>query len=124
MKKVSESELKILQIIWQAGEPISIAGIIAELKKQDVQWAHRTVTTFLKRMEEKQVVAIEKRGIAYYYYPLVEKEEFTKNAAKKFLKTHFSNSLSHFLFAFTGDNDVSKEELEEIKKWTEKFQEK
>ena len=58
--KITEGQLKILNILWKAEKPICVSEILAELKKQDIHLAYRTVSTFVGQLEEKSAVAVSK----------------------------------------------------------------
>ena len=51
--KITEAQLKVLNVLWKAEKPICISEMITELKKQDIQWAYRTVSTFVGQLEQK-----------------------------------------------------------------------
>ena len=119
--KITEGQLKILNILWKAEKPICDSEILAELKKQDIHLAYRTVSTFVGQLEEKGAVAGIKDQMTFYYYPLIEEKDFRKNEAKNLIKKHFGGSLKGFLAAFTGDEDLTQQEIEDMKEWVDKL---
>ena len=119
--KITEAQLKVLNVLWKAEKPICISEMITELKKQDIQWAYRTVSTFVGQLEEKGAVAGIKDQMTFYYYPLIEEKDFRKNEAKNLIKKHFGGSLKGFLAAFTGDEDLTQQEIEDMKEWIDKL---
>ena len=119
--KITEAQLKVLNVLWKAEKPICISEMITELKKQDIQWAYRTVSTFVGQLEQKGAVAGIKDQMTFYYYPLIEEKDFRKGEAKNLIKKHFGGSLKGFLAAFTGDEDLTQQEIEEMKEWIDKL---
>lgn len=117
-QKPSDSELKILNILSASEKALSVAEIIELLKKDEIQWAYRTVSTFLNRLEKKGLVTYRKEGITFYYYPTIEECDIRKFEAKKFLTNYFKGSLKSFLSAFA-DEELTDEELKDIKDWAE-----
>ncbi len=121
-KKVTEAEYKVLEVLWAAKQAMSVKQIMAELEKKGTIWANRTVLVFLNNLEKKKAVGKLKEKITFYYYPIVAKEDFVKEASKNFLEKYFSGSLTSFLSAFTkNNNSVSKEELYQLQEWIDSF---
>ena len=120
-KKVSESELKVLNILLKSEAKLTVREIIAILESEGTKWATRTVSTFLERMERKGFVGHERRGITNYYYALVEDQVYRHKEAKSFLETHFDGSIRQFLTAFVEEGAVSDEALDEIREWIKEF---
>ena len=119
MKKitVSGSELKVLNILFDKKEPTSIPEILVELKKENIEWLNPTVSSYLKRLEKKGVVASIKKGVNRYFYTIVPKEQIENEDAKKIIDMQFQGSLVQFLSAFTSKTKLSKKEIEEIREW-------
>ena len=46
-KNASASEQKVLSILLNSQEKMTVKQILAELEKEDIIWAVRTVSTFL-----------------------------------------------------------------------------
>ena len=59
MKRLPESELELMMIIWRHGEPMNRMEIEAQLEKKV---AAPTVLSFLNRLEAKGFVSVEKVG--------------------------------------------------------------
>ena len=119
--KITEAQLKVLNVLWKAEKPICSSEMITELKKQDIQWAYRTVSTFVGQLEQKGAVAGIKDQMTFYYYPLIEEKDFRKGEAKNLIKKHFGGSLKGFLAAFTGDEDLTQQEIKDMKEWVDKL---
>ena len=50
--KISDSEMKIMNLIWDAGAPVTTAWITQRLG-DGIEWKATTILTFLARLEEK-----------------------------------------------------------------------
>ena len=48
---ISDSEMKVMEKIWDCGEMISVADVVALLNEDGESWTHQTVGTFLKRLD-------------------------------------------------------------------------
>ena len=58
--QISGAEFEVMQILWEADEPLNIQTVCDRLPSN--KWAYKTVGTLLMRMEEKGAVSSEKRG--------------------------------------------------------------
>lgn len=114
---ISDSEMKVMEKIWECGEMIAVADVVASLNKDGKTWTHQTVGTFLKRLETKGMVASSKKGKSLYYFPLLSKEEFYSKEAENFLQSKFKGSLKNFLSAFSSGKKLSEDEIKDLKDW-------
>ena len=60
-RTVTDTELEILKALWKLGEG-SVRQVLAELAPMGRDWAYTTAQTMLTRLQEKGIVASEKRG--------------------------------------------------------------
>ncbi len=110
---LSKKEEQLMEYIWRA-EKIFLKEIIECYP--DPKPATTTVSTLLKRMQEKGFIAYEIFGNSRQYYPLVKKSDYFSKEVKGIIKKFFNNSASQFASFFTSANDLSVEELENLKK--------
>ena len=68
--KISEAELEVLQVLWEAEEPLKIQDVCDRLENK--KWKYNTVGTLLLRMAEKGAVVSEKKNRIIYYRPAKE----------------------------------------------------
>ena len=115
--KISDSEMKVMEKVWECGEMIAVADIVTSLNKDGETWTHQTVGTFLKRLETKGMVASSKKGKSLYYFPLLSKEQFYSKEAEHFLQSKFKGSLKNFLSAFSSGKKLSEDEIKDLKDW-------
>ena len=78
--------------------------------------ATTTVATLLKRMADKGFVGYKSYGRSREYYPLVKKKDYFSKHVNGLIKNFFNDSASQFASFFTKETNLSKEELEELKK--------
>ena len=105
---ISDSEMKVMEKIWEQGEMISVADVVTLLNEDGESWTHQTVGTFLKRLETKGIVSASKKGKSLYYFPLLSKEQFYAKEADHFLQSKFKGSLKNFLAAFSSEKSSVK----------------
>tara|TARA_R110002049_G_scaffold277932_1_gene456516 strand:+ start:12347 stop:12712 length:366 start_codon:yes stop_codon:yes gene_type:complete len=78
--------------------------------------ANTTVATLLKRMTDKGFVGYKLYGKPREYYPLVKKKDYFSKHVNGLIKNFFNDSASQFASFFTKETNLTKEELEDLKK--------
>ena len=118
IKRLPESELEIMQIIWKEETPIS--RMTVENALQEVHpLAPTTILTLLTRLCEKGFLALRKEGRSNLYEPLITEREYLASESRSFLDRLFGGSVAGFATALC-DSGVKKEEVEELKRLLEK----
>ena len=113
MPKISDAEMELMSIIWKNKKPLTSKEIIANLK--DYQWKTTTVLTLLSRLVEKGYLSTQKNGRTYLYNYTITKNEYKKQCAKRFLDKFYKGSIKNFFVTLYEDDEISKEDLEELK---------
>lgn len=116
IQKISDSEMEIMRSIWAAGSPVTSAQLLESLRG-DKAWKPTTVLTFLARLVEKGVLKTERQGKAYKYIPLISEIEYKSIETRNFLDEVHNGSIKSFVAALFEGNDMSREEIDELKKW-------
>lgn len=112
--KPTESELEILQILWALGKA-TVRQVNDELSKnKDV--GYTTTLKLMQIMFEKQLVSRTDEGRYHVYIAAVGEEPTQHMLLDKFIGTTFRGSATRMVMQALGNQQVSKEELEEIKK--------
>lgn len=117
IRRLPDSELELMQIIWSLEPPLSRQDIEEKLPR-DRPLAPTTVLTFLDRLREKGFLRAEKRGKTNYYTPLVSRREYLARESRGVLDRLFGGSVSAFATALV-DGGVSREEIEQLQKLLE-----
>ena len=112
MNKLTESEWKIMDLLWKRG-PMTLTQITKALAG-DTEWSKSTVVTFLRRMEEKGAVCHKEGEKARLYYPKLEKESAALNEAKSFLDRVYEGKIGLMLSNLIKEEAISDEELKEL----------
>lgn len=113
MKELTKAEEQIMHILWRL-EKGFVNDVIAELPEPKP--AYNTVSTIIRILEKKGFVGHKAYGNTHEYYPLIEKEKYTKFFLKGFLNDYFSNSFAGLVSFFSKNEDVDIAEMEEIMK--------
>ena len=112
--KPTESELEILQILWQRGIA-TVRDVHEELAKvKDV--GYTTTLKLMQIMHEKGLVKRDESMRTHVYQPAVNKEKTQKHLLDKMIDSLFGGSSTQLVLQALGNGDgkVSTEELEQI----------
>lgn len=118
IKRLPESELEIMQIIWKETAPVSRITIENALQRTH-PLAPTTILTLLTRLCEKGFLILKKEGRTNLYEPLVAEKEYLAAESRSFLDRLFHGSVAGFATALC-DSGIKKEELEELRQLLEK----
>jgi BlaI family penicillinase repressor len=114
--KLSKTEEQLMELIWKH-EKIFLKDILESYP--DPKPANTTIATLLKRMQDKGFVGYTLLGNSRQYYPLVKKSDYFSKHVKGIIKDYFGNSALQFASFFTTTTNLSKAELEDLKKIVE-----
>jgi predicted transcriptional regulator len=112
-KPLTKAEEDIMQVLWVL-EKAFIKEVVDAMPHP--QPHYNTVSTIIKILADKGIVGFESFGKANRYYPLVQKDEYSKKTMKQFVKKYFEGSYSNMFSFFAREKDVSITELEDILK--------
>ena len=114
-QSLSESEMEIMRAIWDAAGPMSTAQLLEIFAHKG--WKAQTMSTFLSRLVEKGVLAVERQGRANLYTPAVTPEQYRQQEAEHIIDSMYHGSLRNFLAAFYGGKKLTQAEAAELKAW-------
>lgn len=112
--KPTESELEILQILWQNGTA-TVRDVHEELAKtKDV--GYTTTLKLMQIMHDKGLVKRDESMRTHIYQPLVNKEKTQKHLLDKMIDSLFGGSSTQLVLQAlgSGEQKVSTEELAQI----------
>lgn len=115
--KLGEMEQKFADLIWE-NEPVP-SGELVKLCERAFGWKRTTTYTMLKRLCLRNIFENEK-GIVK---ARMTKEEFLAAQGEQFLEEHFDGSLPKFLTAFSRRRKLGSQEISELKKLIEDYEE-
>ena len=115
MNKIFDSELKIMELIWQY-EPVS-AKELSLLAEESIGWNKNTTYTVIKKLVEKGYIKREEPG--FVCTSLVSKENIRKSEAQGLVDKLFGGSKKALFSALLEDEELSAEEISELRKMIE-----
>ena len=111
--KISESELEVMRVLWEAGEPLPVTTLRQELGRRK-GWEATTVKTLITRLLSKGVLEQEKRKV-FFYRPLVSEREYNDWAARDLVDRLFRGSAKDLVATLVKSEGLSREDIEELR---------
>lgn len=113
MKRLPDSELEIMMIIWDLNKPVTRFEIEQQLGEER-KLSPTTILSFLSRLQEKGYLEVRKEGKNNVYFPLIDRGSYMQTESRNILKRLYQNSAKNFLAALYDGDSLSKEELKEL----------
>ena len=112
LKRLSESELDVMLVVWRAQEALDTGEVARRLQKG---WKIQAVQVVLGRLVKKGYLSCEKIGRLNYYTPLVAEADYRASETETFVEKLYRNSPKSLIAALVQSQPLSKEDLEEIR---------
>lgn len=119
MKRLPDSELELMMIIWDADRPVTRSEIEEELPAER-KLSATALLSFLSRLEEKGFVCVRKEGRSNVYEPLVRKKEYLQKESRSIWKRLYQNSVGNFITALGQGDDLTEQDLEELQEFLDR----
>lgn len=118
----TESELEILQILWQDG-PSSVRQVNEKLnEKREV--GYTTTLKIMQIMTEKNLVNRNTESRTHIYHSAVKEHETQSSLLESFIQKTYRGSAMKLVLQALGKEDATTQELEELKEIIDKLEKK
>lgn len=123
VKKLPDSEFEIMKAVWHSDEPVTSPMLTEKLRLDlpEKDWKQQTVLTMLVRLEGKGFLRSDKAGKERNYYAVVSESEYLQVEAESFRKRFSSGRIGSLVKALYNDNDLTDEDINELKDWVNKL---
>lgn len=111
---LTEGELRLMHVLWKKG-PATVGDVVVSLPA-DPPLAYTTVLTTLRILETKGYLRHTKKGRAFVYEPVVEREEASRNALRHLVNRFFGGSREQLVINLLKEEPIDRNELRRIKK--------
>ena len=115
--KVFESGYRFCLILWE-NEPVGSTQLV-KLCKEKLGWSKATTYTVIRRLSERGVLKNENAVVT----SLISKDEVQAAEIDELLEKTFEGSLPAFVSAFTKHKKLSSEQIEEIRRMIDSYEE-
>jgi len=119
--RVGAVQIRILRVLWASGR--ATARAITDELSREKDIAHSTVQTLLRKLEAKGAVGHEVEGRTFVFHPLVTEAEVCRSATRELLSRIFDGSAVGLVAHLVKHEDISADELEEIRRLIEEAEE-
>lgn len=111
--KISDSEVEVMRVFWEAGEELPMADIRKTLEKTS-KWETSTIKTLLRRLCDKGVVLAVKKEV-YYYRPAVSESEYNEYTTQNLIDRLYSGSAKKLVASLLGSKKLDESDIEELR---------
>ncbi len=113
MKELTKAEEQLMHHLWELKKAY-LKDIVEHYPEPAP--AYTTISTVVNVLVKKGFIDFNLHGKSREYYPKVTKENYTKQSINGLVSNFFDNSAKQFASFFTTREDLSVEELQEIRK--------
>lgn len=117
--KPTESELEILQILWQ--KKSCTVRDVHEILENTKPVGYTSTLKLMQIMHEKGLVDRDTSARTHIYTPLLNQENAQKQLVKKMVENVFNGSAANLVMQALGNHKTNPEEIEEIKNFLDKL---
>ena len=117
MKKLSDAEFDIMELVW-ANEPPITTSEIMQLLGNERKWKIQTAVSLMLRLSEKGFLRSEKHGKERIYFPTITKEDYLRFETGSFLGRFHDNSFLKLVTTVYSDESLSDEDIDGLLKLT------
>ncbi len=110
---LTPAEWSLMEYLWE-NSPIT-GREAAKYCAEHIGWSRTTTLTVLRHLVEKDAVACDESGARNQYAPLIEREDAALQETDDFLRRVYKGSVGMMLSAMTKKQELSKEEIEELR---------
>src|SRR5580693_4349982 len=108
---LTTAEHRIMEVIWARGSA-TVADVVEALDGKD---AYTTILTLIRILKAKGYLTSTKESRAHVFTPAVDRQTVARKAAHQLLSKFFAGSPSKLVLSFLQDEELTPEELDEIK---------
>jgi predicted transcriptional regulator len=111
IQELTRAELEIMQILWkiERGFVNNILEAMPEPKP-----AYNTVSTIVRILEKKGFVAHNSFGKSHEYYPVVDRQSYTRGFMSNVLENFFGGSVGNMVSFLSHEKGITVSEADEI----------
>jgi BlaI family penicillinase repressor len=120
--KPTESELEILQILWEKGN--CTVRDVHEILEKNKDSGYTTTLKLMQIMHEKGLVARDTSSKTHIYHALQNQEKTQQHLVNKMIDNVFNGSAARMVMQALGNHTTSKDEIDAIKEYLDQLSKK
>lgn len=118
--ELGSAELEVLKVLWDDG-PSTVRDVLGALHARGRTVAYTTVQTMLNRLEQKGVVASDKRGAAFLYKPVVTRERLSRTRLHRLVEELYDGAAGALVLQLVRSRALKREEIDELQRLIDKL---
>lgn len=117
MQKLTKAEEDVMQHLWEVER-----GTVSDLLErfEEPRPPHSTISSVVRILEKKGFVGHKAYGKTHEYFPLIAREDYGRRSLGDLLRNYFEGSVPRLVSQLAAEENLSKEDLEEMLKILEK----
>lgn len=123
MKKLSDTEFEIMQLLWNCDQTLT-SNQILEMFKEKRDWKLASVMTVLSRMAEKGFVNCDRSTRTNYYEAIISENEYKTKVSENLLKKMYNSSVKDFIACLYQGKKLSSKDIREIREYLNMLEDK
>lgn len=117
MKKLTDKELAIMNVLWDNGA-LSMRDILERMPEPQPHF--NTLATFVRRLENSGMITHRELGTRFFLYEAaVTRDKYIEQMNKESVNRYFGGSYMEFISCLVQQQEVSIDELKELIRMTE-----
>ncbi|AOM78284.1 BlaI/MecI/CopY family transcriptional regulator [Pedobacter steynii] len=120
--KPTESELEILQILWEKGN--CTVREVHEILEKNKDAGYTTTLKLMQIMSEKGLVIRDTSSKTHIYKALVNQQKTEQHLVNKMIDNVFNGSAARLVMQALGNHSASQDEIDSIKKYLDDLSKK
>jgi len=120
LNPLGETEMEILNHVWELSE-----ASVSDVRERILDYreiAYTTVMTIMKNLADKNYLKYRKEGLSYIYSASVKPEDVKSGLVNHLVNKVFQGSPKNLVQTLVQSENLSDEELREIKKMIDKLE--
>lgn len=113
--ELGEAELAVMRVLWDDG-PLTVRDVMKRLHDRGRVVAYTTVLTFLTRLEQKGVVASDKRDTAYVYRARISRQSVSTSRIRALVDQLYDGAAAPMLLQLIENEKFSPDEIAQLRK--------
>jgi len=121
MIRPTQSELEILEIIWETG-PVTVREVNERLEKKGKNVGYTTTLKMMQIMADKGLLTRELIGRSHLYSAIIQAGAARNALIDRMVNAAFGGSATKMVLQALGNNKATMEELREIRAMIDKLE--
>lgn len=122
MTKPTESELEILSFLWEMKE--ASVRQVHERLSETKDTGYTTTLKIMQIMHAKGLLNRDEQSRSHIYSPAINKGDTQSSLIQNLMKTAFGGSAQNLVMQALGQENPSKEEMDEIRAFLDQLEQK